>query len=477
MLRSGITEKTVLFVSIVKWFFLATVIGILTGLGTTVFLKTLNWSLSVTTGYHYYYLAIPFVLGLNALVNQYVLKDAAGEGTDKVIEAIHKASGDMKWYLVPIKLVATILTLAAGGSTGKEGPCAETGGAIAAAFANFFRFDDHDRRKLVICGISAGFASVFGTPIGGAIFGVEVLFIGSVLYDVLLPSFVAGIVSYEVSSSFGIIYFHHELSFLPVFSELFFLKVVVAGIFFGLCSVFLIEVLHLMEKLSEKMRLAPPLRNFLGGLAIVALTLIFSKRFLGLGLDHIESCLEGGKSAMWVFLMKGVFTGLSLKFGGSGGIVTPIFFIGSTAGAFLARVMHVDVATFAAIGLVSVLAGCCNTPLAASIMAIEIFGSKIAPYAAVSCVISFLMSGHTSVLQCQVLAIRKSPSLEVELGKEIEALEAIESKAILNLRKNSVVGLILRMAQQAKAKLYSLWARRAMEKHEDENGDDSKGAS
>ena len=142
-----------------------------------------------------------------------------------------------------MKLVATIITLALGGSAGKEGPCAQIGGGLTSLFSDLLRFDDHDRKKMVICGISAGFASVFGTPIAGSIFGVEVLFVGAIMYDVLLPSFVAGIIAYHVSSSFGITYFHEPVSVLPVFSEGFLIKVLLAGLFFGICSIVLIESL------------------------------------------------------------------------------------------------------------------------------------------------------------------------------------------------------------------------------------------
>jgi H+/Cl- antiporter ClcA len=456
--RYRITEKTVLFISVLKWFVLATVIGILTGFVCTLYLKLLNLSIDFTEKYQFYYFGIPLVFVGNTLLAKYLLKDSAGEGTDKVIEAIHKSSGDMKWYLVPFKLLANISTLAFGGSTGKEGPAAEAGGALAAAFAKLFRFDANDRKKLVICGISAGFASVFGTPIGGAIFGVEVLFIGSLLYDVLFPSFIAGIVSYQVSSSFGIQYFRHKLNFVPVFSELFFLKVMAAGIFFGLCSIAFIELLNFFEQISRKIKVAPVFKNIGAGFVLILLTLLFSNRFLGLGLNHIESSLEGGKAAGWVFPMKMLFTAITLNFGGSGGIVTPIFFVGSTAGAFFARLIHGDGSTFAAIGMVSVLAGCTNTPIASSIMGIELFGSQIAPYAAVASTISFLLTGHTSVFSSQILAIRKSPSLEVELGKEIEGLEKIESQILV--RKNSLFALIWRFFVFFKARLSHLRNRK-----------------
>lgn len=230
-MRKHLLESSVLFVSILKWLFLATCAGILVGLSTTVFLKLLGLSISATSRYQYYFLLLPAALFLSSLVVQYLAPDAQGHGTEKIIEAVHKHSGKVKAAVVPVKLVATIITIAFGGSAGKEGPAAQIGAAVTSTLSGLLRFDDQDRKKLVICGISAGFATVFGTPIAGAIFGVEVLFVGSMLYEVLLPSFVAGIVGYQVSSSLGITYFHDPLKFVPVFSSLFLPKSALLGYF------------------------------------------------------------------------------------------------------------------------------------------------------------------------------------------------------------------------------------------------------
>ena len=303
--------------------------------------------------------------------------------------------------VVPVKLVATIITIALGGSAGKEGPAAQIGAGVSSAFSDLLRFDSRDRKKLVICGISAGFATVFGTPIAGAIFGVEVLFVGGMLYEVLLPSFVAGIVAFQVSSSLGITYFHEPLQFVPVFSSLFFIKVCGAGIFFGLCSLLLIEVLRLFERMSHRMNIWPPLKGLLGGSLLVVLTFIFSTRYLGLGLDTIKDALEGGVLPAGAFLLKILFTAITLGFGGSGGIITPIFFIGATAGSLFGSVLGFNVSVFSAIGMIALLAGAANTPISASIMAIELFGPAIGPYAAVACVISFLMTATGASIQAR----------------------------------------------------------------------------
>src|SRR5208283_128734 len=192
-MRRRITEQTVLFVSIVKWVVLATIAGAVVGGATAAFLKLLNWTTTFSQQSSYTFLLLPVALFLSALLIKYLAPDAEGHGTEKVIEAIHKRSGKIPVAVVPVKLLATIVTLAIGGSAGKEGPCAQIGAGLTSLFSDLLKFDDHDRKKLVICGISAGFAAVFGTPIAGSMFGVEVLFVGAILYEVLLPSFIAGI--------------------------------------------------------------------------------------------------------------------------------------------------------------------------------------------------------------------------------------------------------------------------------------------
>ena len=162
---------------------------------------------------------------------------------------------------------------------------------------------------------------------------------------------------------------------------------------------------------------------------------IFSGKYAGLGVDSIGMELNGQECAFWYdFLLKMLFTIITLSFGGSGGVVTPMFFIGASAGSFFAQVLHVDNATFAAIGMVSLLSGAANTPIAASIMALELFGSAVAPYAAISCVIAFLMTGHRSIYPSQILSMKKTAIMEVDTGNETHYPEnSITSKTKLRL--------------------------------------------
>jgi len=221
----------------------------------------------------------------------------------------------------------------------------------------------------------------------------------------------------------GIVYFYHPINFVPVFSRAFFVDVMIAGILFGICAISFIEIVSAIGKYSDKLSVNKPLKAVFGGVILALLALVFSKEYLGLGIDTIKSALAGHGTHWYSFLLKAVFTGVTLGFGGSGGIITPLLFTGSASGTLVAGLMHLDVATFAAIGLVSVLAGATNTPIASSIMAIELFGPQIAPYAAMSCVISYFMTGHRSVYPSQVFIIKKSQFIDFDAGSEVGKIE------------------------------------------------------
>lgn len=439
-MKRTINEQAVIFVSVVKWALLATVVGIVAGAATAFFVKALNWGFGLSQ-VKYYFLLIPLGLAASALIGRYLMPE--GHGADKAIETIHKARAGIRAKAVPVEFITTFLTITSGGSAGKEGPAAQIGAGLASLVADAFRLKGADRAKLAICGISAGFASVFGTPIAGAIFGIEVMFAGRMLYDVMLPSFIAGIISYQVSAYLGLAYFYNPITIVPVFSELFFLKVAISGVFFGFCSIIFIEILKFSKMLGDKTGLPASQKAVLGGACLIALTFIFNDKYLGLGIETIERALNGGGVEWYAFLLKPLFTGITLGFGGSGGIGTPVFFVGSTAGSALSGVLGVDAAMLSAIGFVALLAGAANTPIAASIMAIELFGPGVAPYAAVASVISFIISGHRSAYASQIVFVKKSASIEVELGSEIG-----KAKPIYQTREGSWLYFLNRLRQR-----------------------------
>lgn len=426
-MKKHFLEQTIILYSVTKWLIIASFIGITIGFIVTFFVNILQYAEDSRSllGFKYYYL-LPFALVFTVWFAKTFAPNAKGHGTEKVIEAVHKNNGKIDVLVIPVKLIATVITIFAGGSVGKEGPAAQIGAGAASFLADLFRFSQENRKKIVICGISAGFASVFGTPISGAIFGVEVLIVGIIMYDVLLPSFIAGFAAFTTARFLGMDYTYFDMRFsqaIPLEMSLI-MQVVLAGIFFGIISDFFITFLKKSEHLIEKIKLNVYLKAFLGGSILIGLSLIFGEQYFGLGIETVSNSFFSDPNLTsdipwYAFILKTIFTSITLGAGGSGGVLTPIFFVGATSGNFFGTLMGDHVAFFAAIGFVSVLAGAANAPIAATIMAVELFGLEIAPYAALSVVISFLITGHRSVFPSQILKMQKSEMLDISMGEDI----------------------------------------------------------
>ncbi|MCX8132159.1 MAG: chloride channel protein [Clostridia bacterium] len=427
-MKKTFLEETLLFVNIIKWAVLSTVTGLITGTGAAIFIKLLGWTNGTVQSYRYYFIFLPVALFLSSLVTKYLAQDTEGNGTDKVIEAVHKKGGKINLSLIPAKLTATIITLTGGGSAGKEGSCAEIGAGLASGISDIIKLNKEDRRKIVICGISAGFSTVFGTPVAGALFAIEVLVLGKVVHEVLFPSLVSAVIGFHVAKSLGIVYFHQTIVVSSKSTEGLFVYVMLGGLCFGLVALLMIEALKYSEKLADRIKIWKPFKGLIAGIILVLLTLVFSPAYLGLGIDTIESTVQGQDVALYTFLAKILFTVITLSMGGSGGILTPVFFIGVTAGSAFAQVFHMDTGFFAAIGLVSVLSGVANTPVAASVLAVEMFGPHISPYAAIACLVSYIASGHRSIYPSQVLGTTKSSSVTLPLMKDFRNLEEIQTE-------------------------------------------------
>ncbi len=411
------SEHAALVVTTLKWALLGAVAGLCVGGGTKAFL----WALAASTdlarrtlagGFRPYFL-LPLALPACVWLIRTFAPTAKGHGTEAVITAIHTRSGKVDWLVAPIKLLATVLTLAFGGSVGKEGPCAQIGAAITSLFADVLRLDDTDRRRLVICGVGAGFAAVFGTPISGALFGIEVLYLGRIEYPVLFPCLVAGIVAHLVCGAAAPVpAVHGDLSVLG--HRTIVPLAILFGAVFGLVALVLIETMRGVERLLRRFERHPYLVAVGGGAALALFYLAVGEAYAGLGVRTIEESLAGTATVVALaFLYKIVATAVTLESGGSGGIVTPIFFVGATAGTALAEAFGLAPSVAAAFGFVSVLAAAANTPIAAAVMGMELLPHELGVYAALCAGTAFLLVGHRSVYASQKLGLSKSAGLEV----------------------------------------------------------------
>jgi H+/Cl- antiporter ClcA len=443
------TEHTALLISTLKWALLGAAAGVCVGLGTRVFLWALDrsgdWARALTQGRVAPFAFLPLALPLCVWIIHTFAADARGHGTEAVIAAVHQRSGRVDWLVAPVKLSATVVTLAFGGSVGKEGPAAQIGAALTSLFADILRLRDEDRRRLVICGISAGFAAVFGTPVSGALFGIEVLYLGQIDYTVIFPALVAGIVAHLVCGvrpPFPAL----QEAFADIHQVRTILVMLVCGTLFGLIALLLIESLRSFERALRRFEKRPYLLSAAGGAALVLLYVAAGDAYAGLGTDTINGVLAGTTPVFaGAFLLKILATSITLETGGSGGIVTPIFFIGATSGAALAPFFGVQTTFLAAVGLVSMLAAAANTPIAAAVMAMELLPGSEGVYAALAAATAFLMVGHRSVYASQKIGLSKSAGLDVQLGGPIGEV----NRGSVRIRKGSLTERVHQFGQRS----------------------------
>ncbi|WP_084579522.1 voltage-gated chloride channel family protein [Sphingomonas azotifigens] len=408
--------------SVLRWMLLLMPMAVMVGTLCAAFL----WSLDAATKARFDHPWLLYLLplgGAGIALLYHWLGRSVEAGNNLIVEQIHDPGGGVPLRMAPLVFLGTIATHLFGGSAGREGTAVQLGGSLASAVATRFRLDAPSVRILLMAGVAAGFGAVFGTPLAGAVFALEVLAVGRVEYAGIVPCLLAALVGDWTCHAWGI---HHTPYHIAtpgavggalLVEPLLLAKAALAGVFFGVAGLVFAEANHALGGLLKARIPYGPLRAALGGVLVIVLVWIIGTRgYLGLGVwsaipgDPTIAGFFTGPIDPWSWALKMLFTVVTLSAGFKGGEVTPLFFIGAALGNALGGLLGAPIDLFAGLGFVAVFAGAANTPLACTIMGIELFGATHAVPIAVACFVAYICSGHNGIYLSQRIAVPKRAS-------------------------------------------------------------------
>jgi len=391
---------------LLKWILICLVLGAIAGSISAFFLLSLEWATNWRES-HLWIIALLPVGGFIIGISYHLFGNSVVKGNNLLLEEFHTPKKVIPFRMVPLVLFGTILTHFFGGSAGREGTAVQIGGAIADRFTKVLKLSKRDRKIVLIAGISAGFASVFGTPLAGGIFALEVLVLGRIRLDAIIPSFMAAVFANYFCEIWNVSHTHYNISVVPEMTPINLMWSLLAGIIFGLVAMLFSKSTHFWSDLFNKHIKYPPLRPVIGG-AILAIAIYFmgTTKYIGLGIPTIVDAFDINLNS-YDFLLKVLFTSFTLGAGFKGGEVTPLFFIGATLGNVLIWFIPLPMGLLAGMGFVAVFAGATNTPIACTIMGIELFGIESGVFIALACSTAYLFSGHSGVYSSQIIGSPK----------------------------------------------------------------------
>jgi H+/Cl- antiporter ClcA len=391
---------------VARWVALAFVIGVLSGLLSAAFIEALNWATDTREGNNWLVYTLPLA-GLLVGCSYHYLGRGLERGSNLIIDQIHSHSEWIPLRLTPLIFGASVISHVAGGSTGREGAALQLAAGVTDPISKRLGFNPADRSLMLVAAIAGGFGAVFGVPVAGAVFALEVQRVGRVRYEALVPAFVASFVGDAVVRGLGVTHTHYPNMPDVAWSVSMAWKVALFGLIGGLIAMLFVHLTRFIKDSLKKYIAWYPARPVVGGAVLAILILSFGWRdYSGLSIPLAVEAMNGSVAGQWG--AKLILTAITIGSGFVGGEFIPLFVIGALAGASFAHIIGANVAVFAIIGSITVLAGATNAPLACTIIGVELFGGQGITFFALACAVAYATSGHTGIYHAQPVSAHKS---------------------------------------------------------------------
>ncbi|MEE1102110.1 MAG: chloride channel protein [Agathobacter sp.] len=389
----------------IKWVIFSMLVGLIVGLCGTAFYKGLYIVTQTRIEHPWLIFLLPFA-GLLIVGLYHALKNLNDGGTNLVISAIH--SGDeLPLRMAPLIFISTLITHLFGGSAGREGAALQMGGSIGNSLGKLFRFDEKDKHIMIMCGMSAAFSSLFGTPMAAAIFSMEMISVGVMHYSALVPCVISSLVANGVASKFDVKNEFFLIDEIPKFNIITAIQISILAALCALLSIVFCILLHKTQDLYKKVFKNQYLRVFAGGCFVLAVTLIVgSQTYNGTGMNIIDNCISGTVRPE-AFILKMLFTALTLGAGYKGGEIVPSFCTGAAFGCLYGNLFGFSPTLCTAVGMTSVFCGVTNCPITSLLISFELFGYDGMPYFLLSIAFSYMFSGYFGLYHSQKIVYSK----------------------------------------------------------------------
>lgn len=385
-----------------QWMVICALIGLFSGSASALFLVVLEWVTQIREYNNWIIWLLPLGGLLIGLVYHYYGASVV-KGNNLLLEEYENPQQPIPFKMAPLVLIGTLITHLVGGSAGREGTAVQMGGAIADQFSNWFKLDQNDRKTILILGISAGFASVFGTPLAGALFALEIVYFSKINLKSVLLSFAVAYVAYYTVELWQVTHTHYSIPILAELNGTNLLWTIGVGIIFGSAALLFSRSTHFWSQLFSKYIQYAPIRPLIGGTILgIILFFIGTTKYIGLGIPEIVKAFSTPNDS-YDFLLKILFTGFTLGAGFKGGEVTPLFFIGATLGSALSVVVPLPIALIVGMGFVAVFSGATHTPIACTVMGMELFGIESGIFIGIACVVAYFTSGSVGIYSSQIV--------------------------------------------------------------------------